>query len=770
MFRLLLSVVSLLLPLCAQPIPGRYILELEGEPLAAAKAARAERAAAIGAQHQVLRSMLAGRKVQVRGALDTVANAIVVENADPDALRNLPGVKRVVQSRYLQLKMDHAMNLLRFPDAWVKAGGRARAGAGMKIAIIDTGIDNFHLAFQDEELSAPEGFPLFSPEGNKRFTSAKVIVARSYGGTAQDLVGHGTAVASAAASAYHLGPRGVMAGSAPKAWLGNYNVAEGTDGAISIDNTLRAIDDAVKDGMDVINLSLGGPAFALPDDELFTPVIARAAGAGAIVIVAAGNEGPDNATPSDTASSQHVVAVGASENDRLPTSPAVLSPPSTRITATPASNSEEAEQIAGKFADVATIDPSGLACNSLPGGSLAGKIALILRGTCNFAVKFVNARNAGAVAAVVYNSEASPSRVIMQVDDEPLKGLMISRGDGTTLKNRIAANGDADYVLFFSTSLPEDPNRLADFSSRGPGPDMAIKPDMVATGTNLITATNETPEGSPELSGYLPLDGTSLSSPIVAGVAAVLKQVRPGLTPAQYRSVLINSSLPFPEGASKIEVQKTGAGLLQFSDTLSAVTAIEPASVSFGEYRGLSNWFREITVTNIGAVGDNLSLSLRTNDALKPELSTETLTLAPKGSAVVKLTWNHTTAGTGAYQGFLEIRSGTGSIARVPYWLGVRGTEAKEISLTYVQPSSRVGTRAEIYYRVLDGSGISLVDPSPEVTVSSGGGSILQSGLAGSIYPGVNAAVVRLGPSAGVNVFTIKAGGVSREVRIRATN
>ncbi len=771
MFRLFLTALWLIASLGAQPIPGRYILELEGEPLAAfTKEKRVERSAVVRARQDAVRSALAARNVRVRGTVDTVANAVVVEGADPAQLANLPGVRRIVQSRYLQLKLDHAMNLLRFPEAWVKAGGRARAGAGMKIAILDTGIDNFHFAFLDEDLAAPDGFPVFSPEVNRRFTSSKIIVARSYDGTAEDEVGHGTAVATAAAAVYHEGPRGVMAGAAPKAWLGNYQIAEGTNGAISIDNALRAMDDAVKDGMDVINLSFSGPAITLPEDDLLTPAIARAAEMGVIVVAAAGNEGPDNATAGDSSSSMHVIGVGASENDRLPTSPAVIALPSTRFTAVPASNSAEVPQVRGKMADVATLDPSGLACDALPGGSLEGKIVLILRGTCNFSVKLANARRAGALAAVVYNSETSPTRVIMDVGVEELKGMMVSRADGAALKGRIEANPDAEYVLFFNYSLPEDPNQLAEFSSRGPGPDLSIKPDMLATGTNLITAVSGTPEGTPELSGYLPQNGTSLSAPIVAGAAAVLKQVRPGLTPAQYRSMLINSSLPFPAGAEKIEVQKTGAGLLQFPEALSAVTAVEPPSVSFGEYRGLANWFREIHLTNVGDSGDTLTLSLRTTDSLKPQLSVETLTLGPKEKASVKLTWNETAAPPGAYQGFLEIRSTTGSIARVPYWLGVRSAEPKEISLTYVPVSGRAGATTDILFRILDQAGISLVEPAAEVNVSSGGGRVVQSGLAGSLYPGVHAARVRLGESAGVNVFEIKVSGITREVRIRATN
>ncbi|MFN7936626.1 MAG: S8 family serine peptidase [Bryobacteraceae bacterium] len=769
MFRFFLSMLGLIASLGAQPIPGRYILELEGEPLAAVKEKRMERAAAVRRQHDGMRALLASRKVQVRGAADTVANVLVVENADPAALENLPGVKRVVQSRYLRLHLDRVMNLLKYPEAWVKAGGRARAGAGIKIGIIDTGIDNFHFGFLDEDLKAPEGFPVYSPEGNKRFTSSKVIVARSYDGTAEDVVGHGTAVAMAAAGVYHEGPRGLMAGSAPKAWLGSYNVAEGTSGAISTDNALRAVDDAVKDGMDVLNMSFSGPAVTLPDDDLMAPAIARAAGLGVVIVTAVGNEGPDTATAGDSAASQHVIAVGASENDRLPTSPGVLSQPSTRFNGTPASNSEDAPQVVGKMADVAVLDPSGLACDPLPGGSLEGKIALVLRGTCNFSVKFANARSAGAVAIVVYNNE-STSRVIMEVGDEALKGMMVSRADGTTLKNRIAANGDTEYILFFSFSLPQDPNRIAEFSARGPGPDLAIKPDMLATGTNIITATSGTPEGSPEESGYLVENGTSLSAPIVAGAAAVLKQVRPGLTAGQYRSMLINSSSPFPDGVQTIQVQQTGAGLIRFPEALSAVTVAEPPTVSFGEYRGLSNWFRELTVTNVGDAGDNLSLSLRTSDALKPELSTTSLTLAPKGSAVVKLTWNETTAPPGTYQGFLEIRSTTGSVARVPYWLGVKGKDVKEVSLTFYQDLVRAGGTTDILFRVLDSAGISLIEPAPEVNVSSGGGRIVQTGLLGSLYPGVYIARVRVGASAGVNVFEIKAGGVTREVRIRATN
>lgn len=772
--RWLLAAIFSLAAGAGQTVAGRYIVELEAEPAIAtagkdfSAAALRDRAAQVRANQEFVRQALAARNLTVKAAVDTVANALIVEAPDASALSAVPGVRAVYPVREYQLKLDRVIALMKFPQAWAQAGGPEQAGAGMKIAIIDTGIDHHHIAFQDPSARMPEGFPKFSPPINETLTNSKIIVARSYdNASALDRNGHGTGVAMMAAGVPHRGPRGDVSGIAPRAWLGNYRVSEGAGDRILTDNVLRAIDDAVKDGMDVINLSFGGPGITSATEEIINRAVARAFQAGVLVVTAAGNEGPDMATISDIGSSEEAISVGSSENDRQPTTPAVIVPPGTRFFASLASNSENLDPIQGALFDVEKVDASSLACDPLPRDSLKGKIALIRRGECFFEVKFNNAQAAGAVAAVIYNNEPA-GRVGMAVGEAKLPGMMVSRADGFELKDRIALQGELTVVLFFQTSLPMDPNQISEFSSRGPTADLTIKPDVVAIGGNVITATNGTQPGDPESSAYVVTDGTSISSPIVAGAAAVLRAARRGLTALQYRSLLINTASLFPAG-SKLDVMNSGVGLLDLASALAATHAASPASISFGELRGQARP-REITLSNLSTVGETLRLAVVSNDSHKPALSTDSVVLGPGAESKVTLSWPSAQTPPGAYQGFIEISNSGGVSIRVPYWMAVRSTEPKQISLTYFPRSGAPGTTVDILFRVVDGAGLSLLEPAPEVTAEAGSAQVLQVRLLGDGYPGVYQARVRLGPQPGTNEFKIVVSGIERRVRIRAVN
>ncbi|MCC6364875.1 MAG: S8 family serine peptidase [Bryobacterales bacterium] len=767
------------LSLSAEIVPGRYIVQLSEAPLSAtdAKPLRARsaaerqiRAAAIRQEHTALRSLLASRNARVRGEADTVLNALFVEAADASQLRTLPGVVRVAPVRLFRAMLDHAIPLLKLPDAWEKVGGIKQAGLGVKIGIIDTGIDNFHAGFQDMDLSVPDGFPKVSSEDNRKFTNNKVIVARSYdGSTARDNFGHGTGVAMAAAGVMHLGARGNMSGTAPKAWLGNYRASEGKQGTFPEDYVIQALDDAVKDGMDVVNLSLGAPGVEPSADGVFSEAIANAAQAGVIVVGAAGNSGPELATVSDVGSNPDVIAVGATQNDRIPASPAVVIPPSTRLTAAPASNSVDADAVEGPVADVSAVDGVGTACAALPADSLAGKVALIQRGDCLFSDKFANAAAAGAIAAVIFNNQSSPARVGMDVGSETLKGVMISRADGFTVKDALAAAPETKIRLIFSLNLPVDPNVITGYSSKGPSPDLLLKPDLLAVG-DMITALNGAAEGDPSTSLYVYEEGTSLSSPLVAGAAAVVKAARPNLTAAQYRSFLINTASVFPAGDTPPGVMQSGAGLLNLSAAVSSVVAFSPTSVSFGELVNQPRIVREVRVTNLGPSADLFRLSLRSSSDRMPGLSDTQIALDAGASQTIKLAWNDPTPPAGAYQGFVEVAADSGASARLPYWLAVRDTVPKQIALLQPPASGNPGASKLVLVRVVDQSGLSLVAPAPTVTAASGGGSVIGVSLLGEPYTGVYGVRVRLGDAGGVNVFQIQAGDVRAEVRIDGSN
>ena len=158
-----------------------------------------------------------------------------------------------------------------------------------------------------------------------QFTNAKVIVAKNYtkllpdGGEpdANDRNGHGTGTSVAAAGGQASTPYGPLSGVAPKAYIGNYKVLDSNGGTSDV--IAKAIDDAVADGMDVLNLSLGAYVISYADvstGEVGQAAIARAALAGVIVVVAAGNEGPGAGTIADYASSPDVITIGAIHNDR----------------------------------------------------------------------------------------------------------------------------------------------------------------------------------------------------------------------------------------------------------------------------------------------------------------------------------------------------------------------------------------------------------------------------------------------------------------------
>ncbi len=309
-----------------------------------------------------MRSELAARQIPVSGSVSTVLNAVFV-NAPASRvaeLRAIPGVAAVRPMRRYKANLNRATELMNAPAAWAKLGGQANAGQGIKIGIIDSGIDNTHPAFQDSSLAMPAGYPKCTEFCG--YTSSKIIVSRSYvrqlaGFTSKDPVnlpddvsvppppassqpddytprdhlGHGTGVASVAAANQNTGTV-TFTGMAPKAYLGIYKIA-GTPGVNDgpTDQVLiMAIEDALKDGMDIASLSWGGPSLtgALdkgpicgnPANVPCDPAAAAyeaAAQAGLVITVAAGNSGSDAtnypyfnsiSSPSDAPS---VISVGA---------------------------------------------------------------------------------------------------------------------------------------------------------------------------------------------------------------------------------------------------------------------------------------------------------------------------------------------------------------------------------------------------------------------------------------------------------------------------
>lgn len=757
-FRRLPALFSLWLATSAafgQFAPNRYALVLEDPPVAAryASSQREPSAAATTYRQQIevrqraLRSQLAARSVQVTGSASTLLNAIFV--AAPETrvaeMRSFAGVAAVVPLRRYRRSLSRAATLVNAPPAWTAAGGQANGGAGLKIGILDTGIDETHPAFQDASLTMPPGFPKCAGS-DCAFTNNKVIAARSYvrmlaAGTdpsnlaadsrpddysPRDREGHGTALASAAAGVSNTGAV-TFSGIAPKAWLGNYKIygsPEVNDFA-SDDVIIQALEDAVADGMNIISFSTGGAALTGPLDtgsacgrpngvpcDLVATAFETAARAGVIIVAAAGNEenagtnNPSYGTISSPANAPSVIAVGATTNSHyfygVAVSASAPDAPSS-LKWLPAEYSDatfpSSGAVSAPLVDVAKLDGTGLACSALPAYSLDAKFALIKRGDCDFSVKAANAFSAGAVGVVFYMATSDPLASPGEVWSYTAPIVMISQTDGQALQAYLATHPDAPVDIDPNGQEVEWPNynELAVFSSLGPtAGDASIKPDLVAPGEDIYMATQSyDPLGFMHSSSrYASASGTSFSAPIVAGAAALVKQLHPGYTAAQVRSALVNTA---SQDVTKSESSATlpmdpralGAGKLNAGAAVSATVAVTPTTFSFGEITTSSlPLSRELEITNTSANPVTLTLAASgTGTAVSLNRTSLTLLAGAREKVTVSLAGSTPTAG--AYSGAVSVQ-GTGTSLRVPYLYMVPGsTTPNLIALT---PSGFIGT------------------------------------------------------------------------------
>ena len=790
------------IPLLAGIVPGRYIVELSGES-AAQYIARTvpqgrRHAALLGPQGQAARARVQSSQAAVRtrlersgarviGSLDTLGNVLFVQMpaARVASLGRLTGVRRVLPERTYQLMLDHALPLHKVPEAW-NLGGAYPQGAGIKIAMIDTGIDITHPGFSDAGFQAPAGFPVVGADGDKVYTNQKVIVARSFVSnclaadpdtSAQDDVGHGTSTAMAAAGVENTGPLATITGVAPLAYLGNYKVF-GSPGVNDATNSCaidEGVESAVNDGMDVISLSVGAVPAPRVADDVEAQILENAVSVGVVVVVAAGNNGPDPNTIASPGTAPDVITVGAMNNDRMFAAPLTVGNNGPYVSL-PGDGPQPASPISAPLTDISLqVDTSGLACNALPANSLKGSIALILRGTCLFQDKLNNAQQAGAVGAVVYTYASSPDAITMDVGDATLPAVMVSYADGLTIK-LLAANAVDANMSFSEAPFSIDPNTLAPFSSLGPSVDLSIKPDLVAVGENIYTAAERSdPYGELySADGYVISQGTSYSTPLVAGAAAVLKAARPGLTPLECKSLLLDSAAPaFPAPDQAESVQNAGAGMLDLSAAVLATLAVNPASVSFGTGAGTATLSSTLRLSNIGYTSDTFQISVAPAGSSPAPVAAEGSVRLDSDTYVdVPLSLKVNGLAPGAYEGFIEIQAvNSGTSVRVPYWYGVASPTPAHITVFFVASglAAKAAANDAILFRVTDASGIADESVTPTVTVSSGGGSVVGVASADSFSPGLWTVDIRMGPAPGAsNVFNITAGGVTVAVTIVA--
>jgi hypothetical protein len=280
--------------------------------------------------------------------------------------------------------------------------------------------------------------------------------------------------------------------------------------------------------------------------------------------------------------------------------------------------------------DVVKLGNDGLACSALPAGSLAGDIALIQRGTCPFSDKIINAQNAGALGVIIYQQAGTdPIFGPTGTNDTGIPAVMISYSDGVNLKNIAAANSGATAAFNPAfTPVGNPPNSIWPYSSRGPSigtftespyQTFVIKPEMVAVGAGIYTATQKyDPSGDAyNATGYTSVTGTSYAVPMVAGAVAMVKQKHPTWTPAQLKSAVVNTATQdvTDTDGSVARIDAVGAGKLSAGDALNVAATLDPATIEFGALTTTTvSGSITVTVVNVSAATATFTFTVQPRD------------------------------------------------------------------------------------------------------------------------------------------------------------
>ncbi|WP_035372814.1 S8 family serine peptidase [Pseudoduganella violaceinigra] len=672
---------------------------------------------------------------------------------------------------------------------WSKLGGIDKAGENVVIGIVDGGIWPEHTSYADRVDA--QGKPTYDISGTlvydkpadwngacetgEGFTAAhcnnKLIGARFFNAgfiasgrpihwsdfvSPRDSLagptghgGHGTHTSTTAGGNFGaVGslsgiPVGSMSGMAPRARIAAYKVCwtfldatnpdgTGTRNSCFNSDSVAAIDQAVADGVNVINFSIGGSQNSVNDPVEMA--FFNAAAAGVFVSASGGNSGPANAVAhlspwlTTVAASTHNRASiaslklvggasysGASYNQApLPDTPTILA---RDATLKPYAQLSTADKAAARLCYTASdrLTYGGGADAALDPAKASGKVLLCERGNSARVDKSRAVREAGGVGMILMDASATQAPA---ADPHSIPTVHLNFADGSAVRSWIAGHPDAlssiDKAVLTTSAVPAP--QLAAFSSRGPNMHNAniLKPDLTAPGVDILAGVtadyNKQADRDAIANGTLvptanwaSYQGTSMSSPHVAGLAALLRQAHPDWTPAAIKSALMTSAsdtfadgqpgmaagtLPWGQGAGHVRPNKAvDPGLVYDSGTLDWVRfmcgipgtlpasicastgAIQPYNLNLASLTAanvLGKLTMSRTVTNVGSEEATYTASANL-PGYNVVVSPSTLTVAPgaKATFTVNLTNVSAAANTWSY-GSLTWSDGAGHVVRSP--------------------------------------------------------------------------------------------------------
>jgi subtilisin family serine protease len=674
--------------------------------------------------------------------------------AQAEKLASTPGVLAISRDEIRERDTSTTPTFLGLDDPngiWDQLGGTGNAGEGVIIGIIDSGIWPESLSFSDrtgangnatkdgklayQQLPGWHGKCTPGEAFNASLCNQKLIGAQffnaGWGGNAgidaqrpwefnsvRDYNGHGTHTASTAGgnAGVPVTVQGVAYGAingiAPHARIAAYKALWSTeDAATASGNTtdlVAAIDQAVADGVDVINYSISGSQTSFRDPVEIS--FLYAADAGVFVAASAGNSGPTTSTVAHP--SPWITTVAAGTHDRYSESPLTLGNGATYhgasattggVGAVPFIYAGEAGLPGADPAQVtlcyAAVDNGGVAV--LDPAKVAGKIVLCDRGVTARVNKSLAVKEAGGVGMVLANTSANslnadfhsvPSVHIADTIRAPVLAYALTAGATAQIGSSVQVGTAAPFT--------------ASFSSRGPlrASGDLLKPDLIAPGQDVLAAVAPPGNGGQNFGLY---SGTSMSSPHVAGLAALFKHLRPTWTPMMIKSALMttgydvldggtpapntNPVLIFRQGAGHVDPNKAmNPGLVfnsGFNEWLAFICATQPSgldatcnalwaagysrkasdfnspSVAFGALAGAQTVTRRLTNVSGQASTYNASFS---GSGISAVVSPSSFTINPGQSQTVTITVARTTAPLNAYAGGQITWTDGTHVVRVP--------------------------------------------------------------------------------------------------------
>lgn len=681
--------------------PQRWFVELSGAPISDGGSQ-----AAVKSEKKAFRANARAANIAFveHYAFDGLFNgfSVTVDRAQLSTLARLPGVKAIYPVETVSIPERGTANpelaaALEMTGADIAQNELGLDGSGIRVAVMDTGVDIDHPDFGGNGSNGSTSFPtsrvvagwdFVGDAFNADSSSPTFNPITNPDANPDDCNGHGTHVAGI------VGADGTVKGVAPKVSIGAYRVF-GCDGSTTVDVMIAAMERAQADGMQVLNMSIGStyqwPQY--PTAQAATRLVNK----GMVVVASAGNSGTSGTYSTGAPSvGEKVIAVASFDNAAVMQPTFTISPDDLPIgyssaTAAAPTPTSGTEPMARTGTSASTAD----ACTALPAGSLTGHVALIRRGACSFHLKAANAQDAGATGVVLYNNApgfvnptvAGPVEITIPV-------VMTTAAQGEVIDARLA-NGSVTMTWTDDQALFPNPTGglLSSFSAYGMSPDLALKPDIGAPGGSIASTYPL------ELGGFATISGTSMSSPHVAGAAALLLQSAPN-TPAQaVGRIMQNSASPKAwsgsPGLGFLDfAHRQGAGMLRIDDAITSATRIEPGKLSLGESEA-GTASRTVELSNSGTTAVTYAISsvnaLSTGgNTFSPgaflsnasvSFGTNSVTLQPGASATVDVTITPATGPVaGQYGGYLVFTPDDGSaVLRVPFAGYVGDYQARQV-------------------------------------------------------------------------------------------